>query len=177
MRPRAAKRLPVSPPSARAAPDALGEHDGVSFHLETLAPILREVLPLIRKDWEENGIDRDRVPLTLDYDRYLSYDLVGILRLVTARSNGALVGFIMAYVNPHIDHAETRWAHLTWYWLHPAYRGGGVGQAMVEAMLRALREHGVSVVEASQKLHARHGLFERLDFAPTDTVYRKILGD
>lgn len=175
MRPRAARSPQHSPPSAPAAPDVLGEHDGVSFRLERLAPILREVLPLIRRDWEENGIDHKTVPLVLDYDRYLNYDLVGILRLVTARSNDALVGFLMAYVHPHIDHADTGWAHLTWYWLHPVYRGGGVGQAMVEATLRALRAAGVSVVEASEKVTAQHGLFTRLGFAPTDTVYRKIL--
>jgi GNAT superfamily N-acetyltransferase len=174
VKPRAAKLPPPSQPSAPAAPDILGAIDGVTFQRERLAPILREILPLIRKDWEENGIDHKAVPLAIDYDRYLQYDLVGILQIVTARSNGALVGYIFAYVNPHIDHVGLGWAHLTWYWLYPEYRGGGIGHAMVEAMLSFLKRGGVQVVEGSEKVGARHGLFEKLGFTPVDTVYRKL---
>jgi GNAT superfamily N-acetyltransferase len=138
--------------------------------------VLREILPLLRKDWEENGIDHKAVPLVLDYDRYLNYDLVGILRLVTARTAaGAMVGYLMAYVHTHIDHAETPWAQLTWYWLYPEYRGGGVGQAMVEAMERFLRDGGVKVVEGSEKVGAPHGLFGKMGFVPVDTIHRKLL--
>lgn len=175
MKPRGVKPRKSSPPSAPAAPDALGEHDGVTFCKERLAPVLREILPLIRRDWEENGVDHESTPLVLDYDRYLNYDLVGILQLVTARANGALIGFVMAYVHPHIDHAETVWAQLTWYWVYPEYRGTGIGQGMVEAMLGYLARGGVKVVEASEKLRARHGLFEKLGFAPVDTVYRRVV--
>ncbi|MDE2471866.1 MAG: GNAT family N-acetyltransferase [Bradyrhizobium sp.] len=169
------KPLPQSPPSGPVPPDTLGEHDGVTFQRERLAPILREILPLIRKDWEENGIGREAVPLVLDYDRYLNYDLAGILQLVTARSHGALVGYIMGYVHTHIDHADIPWTHLTWYWLYPEYRGNGVGHAMLKAMETFLRASGIKVVEASEKITSRHGMFERNGYINTDIVKRKIL--
>ena len=179
MKPREARRPRSPPPSAPAAPDApLGEHDGVTFRRERLAPILREILPMLRKDWEENGIDRDRVPFALDLDRYLQYDLVAILQIVTARTAaGAMVGYTFALVHPHIDHSGMGWALLTWYWLYPEYRGGGVGSAMIEAMETFLRSAGVRVVEATEKVSAKHGLFERRGYLPTDTVWRKLLED
>jgi GNAT superfamily N-acetyltransferase len=171
------RQRPPKKRSAPAAPD-LGTHDGVTFRRERLAPILREILPMLRKDWEENGIDRDHVPFSLDIDRYLSYDLVGVLQIVTARTAaGAMIGYVLAFVHPHIDHSGMGWALLTWYWLYPEYRGGGIGDAMIEAMERFLRSARVSVVEATEKVTARHGLFERRGYTPTDTVWRKMLED
>lgn len=149
----------------------------MTFQRERLAPILRQILPLLRKDWEENGIDRETVPFALNLDQYLSYDLVGILQIVTARDAGALVGYIFALVHPHIDHCGMGWAMLTWYWIYPAYRGGGVGDAMLQSMERFLREAKVSVIEGTRKISADHGLFERNGYTDTDIVSRKILGD
>lgn len=147
----------------------------MTFQRERLGPILREVLPLLRKDWEENGIDRDRVPFNLDLDRYLQYDLIGVLQIVTAREHDALVGYVFALVHPHIDHAGLGWAMLTWYWLYPEYRGGGIGNALVEAMEKFLVSARVQVVEATEKMTAQHGLFERRGYRATDKVHRKFL--
>jgi GNAT superfamily N-acetyltransferase len=177
VKPREKKRHRPKPPSVRAPPDKLGEHDGVTFQRERLGPIARQILPLMRKDWEENGVDRDQVPFALNLEQYLNYDLVGILQIVTARDAGALVGYVFAYVHPHIDHSGMGWAMLTWYWLYPAYRGTGVGNGLLDAMEGFLRAAKVSVVEASEKVGAKHGLFERRDYKPIDTVFRKILGD
>jgi GNAT superfamily N-acetyltransferase len=149
----------------------------VTFQRERLAPNLRQLLPLLRKDWEENGIDRDTVPFALDLDRYLNYDLVGILQIVTARDKGALIGYIFALVHPHIDHSGMGWAMLTWYWLYPEYRGGGIGDAMLQSMEKFLRAARVSVVEATRKIGSDHNMFERNGFSDTDIVSRKHLGD
>ena len=75
MRQLARRSRPTSPPSALAAPETLGTHAGVTFQRERLAPILREILPLIERDWLENGVDRDKLPLRLDLPKYLDYDL------------------------------------------------------------------------------------------------------
>lgn len=175
---RALKSHRTASRQAPAAPDILGAHDGVTFRRERLGPILREILPMLRKDWEENGIDRDRVLFSIDVDRYLQYDLVAVLQIVTARTeSGAMIGYVFAMVHPHIDHSGMGWALLTWYWLYPEYRGGGIGQSMVEAMLAFLRTADVKVVEATEKISAQHGLFDRLGFRAVDTVWRRMLED
>lgn len=147
------------------------------FRRERLAPILREIMPLLEKDWLENGVDRDTLPLNFNYQQYLDYDLVGVLHIVTARDGDLLVGYVFAFLHPHMDHANLGWAIITWYWLYPEYRHGGIGRAMLEAMLRFLREAKVSVVEASEKISKAHGLFGRLGFTAVDTVHRKLLED
>lgn len=178
MKPLAKRQQPRNQPSDLAAPDLLGEHDGVSFQRERLAPILRELIRLIEDDWKENGVDQEKVPLKLNLDQYLDYDLLGILQIVTARDqtcDGLLVGFVFAFVHPHIMHADHGWCLVNLYYLFPEYRKRGIGQAMFEAMLKFLREAKVSVVEASEKFGHEHGVFERLGFKPTDRVVRKLM--
>ncbi len=169
--------LPISPPSAPAAPDPdqLGEHDGVVFQRERLAPCLRELLRLIEADWQENGLDHATIPLNLNIEQYLQYDLLGILQIVTARDDGILVGFIFAFVHPHIMHAKLGWCLINLYYLFPEYRRRGIGRAMFEALERFLVDAHVTVVEASEKIGNRHGLFERMGYKETDVALRKYL--
>ncbi len=172
------KPLKPSPPSDPVRHDTvgvLGSVDGVTFQRERLGPILREILPLLRKDWEENGIDHDKVPFNLDLDQYLTYDLCGILQIVTARDAGSIVGYVFALVHPHIDHSGMGWAMLTWYWIYPGYRGGGVGNGLLDAMEGFLREAKVAVVEGTEKMSRPHGLFGRRGYYATDIVFRKQL--
>jgi GNAT superfamily N-acetyltransferase len=164
-----------APHEALEPPKVLGEHEGVKFRRERLAPILREIQPLLKRDWLENGIDREAAPLEIDFARYLDMDLVGILQIITARDEELLVGYAFAYVHPHIDHCGVGWAMLTWYWLFPEYRHAGIGNAMIEAMEGFLREAKVSVVEVSEKITSKHGLFDRRGYRDVDVVKRKLL--
>lgn len=166
---------PLNLPSGRGSPEVLNEFDAIVFKRERLAPILRELLPLIERDWRENGVNQDRVPLKLNIDQYLDYDLLGILQVITARDDGLLVGFMFAFVHPHIMHSETGWALINLYWLYPEYRGQGIGTAMLLALEKFLIDAKITVVEASEKLGHAHGLFQRNGYKPTDTVLRKIL--
>lgn len=136
---------------------------------------MRELLPLLKADHAENGV-RD-VPLDINVAKYLDYDLLGVLQIITARDDGILVGYVMAFVHPHIDHGPLGWAIISWYWIYPEYRKQGVGGFLFECMLKFLREAKVRVVEASEKIAHKHGLFERLGFKPTDTIYRKVMKD
>lgn len=170
---RAAPRVDPAPAETPAPPKAhLGEHAGVTFQRERLALILREVVPLIEADWRENGVDHATTPLNLNLGTYLDYDLTGVLQIVTARDGGVLVGYIFAFVHPHIMHAGRGWCILDLYWLYPEYRKQGIGRAMLEACFKFLREAKVEVVQASEKIGHAHGLFERMGGVATDTVYR-----
>lgn len=191
-------RLKPSPPSARAAPEVsvvaspvpkahptpahptpacetLGAHAGVTFQRERLAPILREIVPLIEADWRENGVDHDLIPLSLNLPAYLDYDLVGVLQIITARDAGVLVGYCFSFVHPHIMHAGRGWCILDLYWLYPEYRKQGIGNAMLDACETFLKSAKVQVVQASEKIGHAHGLFERRGYKATDTAYRKLL--
>jgi len=163
-----------TPPEPRLVTTAEGSAvAALDVKFEKLAGCIRELLPLIRADWEENGIDLERCPLDLAYDRYLELDLRGTLLVVTARDEGVIAGFMFCLVNEHIDHVGYLWGLITWYYVHPAYRRQGVGAKMLTFLEDFLKENKVRVLEASKKVHKRHGLFK--GYRETDVVVRKVL--
>lgn len=139
-------------------------------------------MPLFKRHWLEIGVNRDQVPLDPDWARYFDYDLLGLLRTLTVRSNGALVGYVVILVGPHMHYASTLWAQYDLYWLDPAYRQGWSGVKMFTEAERALREWGVKVVNINMKIHfdlsndgRMRKLLARLGYKPRDVVYAKVL--
>ena len=83
--------LPHPRPSARARPE-------LTFQWERFSAIAHEAAPLVRRHWAEVALFQDKMTLDPDWDRAIKLDLAGILRIMTVRHEGALVGFCFNYV-------------------------------------------------------------------------------
>jgi GNAT superfamily N-acetyltransferase len=127
----------------------------------------------MKENWLENGIDHG-LGFSPDFSRYLSLDLSGHLLVCTAREEGVIIGFMFVVVNEHIDHTGFLWALITWYYVHPAYRGAGAGSKLLDFIETFLKERNVKVIEASEKVLKKHGLFAKRGYVETDVVYRKV---
>jgi hypothetical protein len=154
----------------------------LSYQWEPFRNFAKELPPLFKQHWREIALNQDKVPLDPDWQRYFDYDLAGVLKCLTVRSNGILVGYVFMLVYPHLHYASTLCAVTDMFWLDPAYRRGLAGYRMLATMKKSLQDAGVKVVYANTKLHfeADRGtigkLFERLGFKPTETLYSIYLG-
>lgn len=169
-------RTPPGPrrPSVRVTPD-------LTYQWERLPAISRELPPLFKRHWQEIALNRDKIPLEPDWDRYFDYDRVGILRILTVRSGKTLVGYVFVLVFPHLHYASTLWAQTDIFWLDPSYRAGRAGIRLFTEMEKMLRATGVKAVYVNVKLHFEAGrgtigkLFERLGYKATEMIYLKTL--
>ena len=148
--------------------------------VESFYKIRRELPPLFDRHWREIAIDQDRVPLEPDWDRYLAYTAQGVLHVTTARApSGALAGYIFNLVGPHLHYASTKHAEIEMFWLAPEHRGGWFALRWFKKNERYLQSLGVKRINVAVKNHfkdARVGkIFERLGYAPVETVYGKAL--
>jgi hypothetical protein len=144
-----------------------------SYQWEKLRDLLREpnVRELIAEHWEESGVDKDECPLAIDWDRYILLEYEGKFRVLTARKDGALVGYMSWFLERPPDYKTT---------LHgiqgPWNRAGLLAPSLV-----ALKELGVKRVVGHDKLHvaaSRGSLapaFERAGFRETERVWYKVL--
>lgn len=153
----------------------------MTFQWEKFSAIARELPPLFKLHWNELALNKEEIPLEPDWGRYFQYETLGILYILTVRSDGVLVGYAFSLVGPHLHYASTLWGQTEMFWLQPAFRRGLTGVHMLREVEGGMRQLGVKVHHFPIKLHflSERGtigrLFERLGYKPIETVYGKRL--
>ena len=157
--------------------------DPLRVGFESFYKIARELPPLFERHWRELALDRERVPLDVDWDRYLALAATDALHVVTVRDGDVLVGYIFNIVGPHLHYRSTIHAELEMFWLDPAYRGaenGWFALRMFRENEKHLRSLGVKKVHVAEKLHFMGGrvglIFKRLGYKPVETNWGKWIG-
>lgn len=149
------------------------------FTVERWREFYPEAAPLMHRHWEEIAIDREQIKLGLNVQKYQEMDDNNILHILAARENGALAGYYMAFLLPHVHYQDAGLMAFTdIYFLAPEHRRGSNGvQLFIEAE-KSLRDKGVTKAYLSTKIHHDNGpIFEALGWNASDRVYTKLLGD
>lgn len=133
--------------------------------------------PLFVRFWKESG--RDGVPLDPDWASLLRMTSAGILRTVTVRQDGVLVGFILNVVGGHLMYHGTCHGITNAYWLDPLYRTGWFPVKLFRRNLDFLRSWGAKRVFIAADLDFQDGrvgkVFERLGYAKHELAYARML--
>lgn len=137
---------------------------------------------MFKRHWVELATNRDAIPLDPFWQQYFDLDLMGVLRVLTVRVDGLLVGYVFVALAPHTHYASTLWANYDMFWLDPVYRQGWTGVKMLLEAERQMREWGAKAISLSMKIAFNeayegrmHRLLVRLGYAPRDVVYVKVL--
>lgn len=155
----------------------------LAFAWERFPGIARELLPLFKRHWQEIAVNKKRVPLDPNFKLFCDYDLVGVLRVLTVRAQGKLIGYVFVMVGPHLHYASTTWCHVDMFYLEPEHRRGRTGIRMFNEVELHARDAGAAVIYATEKLHFKNRrgkpvgrLFRYLGYRPTERVYSKTIG-
>lgn len=145
---------------------------------EAFVPFLKEVQPLLPRHWEELALNKDKVPLAPDYDRYLRMDAEGMISVVTVRAGGKLVGYSIFIVQPGFHYKTCLEARMDIFWLAPEYRGRMGGVRLFNAHEQELKRRGVKRIYSGSKLHKDTSrLFIALGYEPIEQWFSKWIGD
>ena len=128
---------------------------------------------LYLEHWEEVALNKDAIPLKMDYGRYNKLDDAGALHVVTARNDGELIGYHMSMVWTHMHYADSLTAFTDIFFLRKEYRKGtGAGIKLFKFMINSLRERGVQRIYMGTKLSLDIGpILERLGFKAIERIY------
>lgn len=150
----------------------------ITFQHESWDDLARDAKDSIfSRHWEELALNRDAIKLDVDFDLYSRCDKAGTLYVVTARKDGALIGYIFFWVaiHPHYKDFGLQ-ASTDAFYLLPEFRKGGCGARMLMAAENLLQERGVKKVSISTKVHEDHSdIFEALGWKFSDKVFGKLL--
>lgn len=160
--------------SGRALPD-------LTFQWERFATIAREAAPLVRRHWQEVALFQNQFEVDPDWDRAVKLELAGFLHILTARRDGALVGFCFNYLISSLFYAGKIWATTEGFWLDPLYREGRNGIRLFRENEKGLRERGAvgHTVEIMSHIAADRGtvgkILQRLGYQLAGHTWGKVL--
>jgi GNAT superfamily N-acetyltransferase len=160
VKPLARKQLERLQRSAPAAP---------SFQVEHFYGIARELPPL----FEQHGLEHGEKP-DPDWDAFFDLGLQGVLRILTVRDGGLLVGYIFNLVRGHLHAKRTLHCFIDGFYLSPAYRGGMLAMKMFRRNDELCKEWGVQRAYVGADMGSRQEvIFKRLGYKPFEMFYRK----
>lgn len=149
----------------------------LKYAIENYGAISHEIKPLLKKHWEEVGLDREAVPLDVDEARYSHLSATGGLVIVTLRDDARLVGYIAAIVSTHLHYASTLCGFLDVFWLDPGYRAGINGIRMFTELETVLKAMGVKKMIGQTKLGDldMSKMFEYLGWKAIEKLFSKVV--
>jgi GNAT superfamily N-acetyltransferase len=151
----------------------------LSFAVESLMAVADEAKPLLLEHWEEIALNRNDTPLDPDWDLYAKLDAAGVYHAVTARLDGALVGYSSYIIQRRNLHYKFCFADSDIFFLRKDQRRGLAGARLLQFAEASLKAKGVERLFTKTKLAPEHDLgplLDRLGYAPIERVYAKRIG-
>ena len=149
---------------------------GITYQIEPWQAIKWEIQPLLVRHWEEVALDRDTIPLVVDYAVYDALAANGSLQIMTVRAAGELVGYFWAVVRTHPHYALTLMAFTDIVYIAPDHRKGMTGVKLFTEMEKHLRGMSVEKIFAGTKEKLNLGpIYKRLSYVVHEVIYSKVL--
>ena len=105
--------------------------------------LCEELSPLLYSHWQEIANYKKEIPLDVDFDFYRNMDAKGQLLILTARSEGELVGYSIFFLirNPHYN--STLQAMNDVIYVDPPFRNSRLGLDLIRQSEQHLKGMGV----------------------------------
>lgn len=126
---------------------------GYTFQREKAMDCIDEALPLLERHWEEIAWTKELSGVDIDRDLYKTLEDAGKLVCVTARHDGALVGYAVYFTRQHGHYKSVKWAVSDIYWIAPEHRGLALGNRMFARVELELKKDGVKVMHTTGKVN------------------------
>jgi GNAT superfamily N-acetyltransferase len=147
----------------------------IVYASEDPSTFVDELQHLLPEHYEELCVTKD-FPLRPDYEAYGRLAVNDMLRCITCRAEGNLIGYIIFIVQPHLHYMTCRTAFEDIYFVKKESRQGRIGIRLFQYAEDALRQDGVNRIILHTKIHLDNSrLFEYLGYKHTDKLYTKIL--
>lgn len=147
----------------------------VEYAKESLCDVIAEVAPLLELHYRELTLNRDRVKLNPDWNRYSELEHAGAFHVFTARDDGRLVGYSAFFLGPHLHYKDLMVANNDVLYLHPDARNGMLGIRLIKASESGMKAMGAAKIT----WHAKYSndlqqILARLGYANEEAIMGKI---
>lgn len=155
----------------------------LEYRWEKFSALIPELPRLFKLHYDEVITDKDRLQMDFKWNRHLDMENMGVLKVMTARSDGMLVGYVLWLINENLNFLIVN-AITSLYFLDPLYRPGGddgltYGQMLFTESEQGLKEMGAGCILITSPSGATTPAFDRMmkvmGYKPFQNVYSKFL--
>lgn len=144
----------------------------ITYQTETFGGVIDEAQPLLERHYQEVALHKERLPLKPSRADYWDLERAGRLLVITAREEGALVGYISAIIGRRLHNATVIGSMVDVIWIAPEHRNIGVGNAIFDYLEAVLSRRGAKTLQCNSKItHPALGFlldargYERIEIA------------
>lgn len=149
----------------------------MQYAIEKISDIQQELQPLLDLHWQQIALNKDKIKLKPDWQKYIAMNNAGLLFLYSARQDGKLVGYFVLTASTSMHYADHLFAICDIIFIHPDYRRGSAGAKLIKFAEKHLKSIGVSCIYINTKIHAPFdALLDKLQYTCIERVYSKYIG-
>lgn len=152
-----------------------GPLSSYSFQREAFCDAIGEARDLLAQQWTEAG-ETGAGEFRLDEHRYVAMEMADMLRIITVRRHGALVGYGSFFIFSGM-HAGGRAAILDALYLLPHARGPRISMRLVRAAEVVLARDGATLIHmlANERFPGFARLLERMGYHQVSRTLAKVV--
>lgn len=144
-----------------------------TLQIEPVEEWASESKDLVYAHWQELGRDLD-LEIAPDFEKMKILESLGMFKVITAREEGQLVGYLLAVVNTHLHYRTSPPMFIVdAYFISPESRSG-TGTKLFLYSESVAKKLGAIKIYASCKVHKDHSkFFNALGYQLSDFAFTK----
>jgi hypothetical protein len=150
----------------------------ITCAVESFTDRIDELKQIIPMHYEELALNKDKVPLSPQWDIYKARDALGEVIFVVMREKGEMIGYFIGFIAPGLHYSTCLTCIMDIFYIRPDKRGAALpGIRLFRAVEDELKRRGVDRWFVGSKTKAdASALFEFLKFEKVETFYGKWIG-
>lgn len=150
----------------------------ITAHIESFVDNIEELKRIIPLHYEELALNKDKVPLDPQWDKYAQAESCGELFFVALRDTGELAGYFIGFVGPGLHYATCLTCIQDIFYVKPDERGAAAGKVLFDFVESQLKQRGVQRIITNSKDHFPCAwMFGRRGYDQIETIHSKWIGD
>ena len=144
-----------------------------------MAVFLEEAKDVLYMHWEELALNKDKIYLKPDVNKYVSMQQSGLLYNIIVYKDEKIIGYSVIFMSPHIHYQDNIYANVDIIYVHPEYRHSTVGARLLVATEQLAKDNGASVILHHAKPYVPMIIkpLEKLNYQLYELMYGKYIGE
>ncbi len=132
-----------------------------TYQVEPWAEVEEAIRGLTEGHWREIAVDKEHIPLNVNWELYRKRAQDGSLHATTVRVDAVVVGYYISFIGPHPHYGPELWGFLDAFYIVKEHRNANAGLQLFATMEDDMKRLGVkALISSTKKDHNVAPLFE-----------------